>query len=130
MCVLLCEYDLVMVDNIADEIGIRILRNLQNSYSDTRLKFDSENDKNTYFRDQIIYELNKSAFIMKQLMTLAPANSDGLSGRDLSIMSNDLINFASNVLLIEVNCVETFIKLADKNTAVSFLELLSMATKV
>ena len=126
----LCEYDLVMVENIADEIGMRILRNLQNSYSDTRLKFDSENDKNTYFRDQIIYELNKSAFIMKQLMTLAPANSDGLSGRDLSIMSNDLIILASNVLLIDIECVETFIKLADKDTSLSFMELLSAATKV
>ena len=130
MCEVLCEYDLVMVENIADEIGMRILRNLQNSYSDTRLKFDSENDKNTYFRDQIIYELNKSAFIMKQLMTLAPANSDGLSGRDLSIMSNDLIILASNVLLIDIECVETFIKLADKDTSLSFMELLSAATKV
>ena len=119
-----------MVENIADEIGIRILRNLQNSYSDTRLKFSSNDDKNTYFKDQIIYELNKSAFIMKQLMTLAPANSDGLSGKDLSIMSNDLIVLASNVLLIDVNCVEAFIKLADKNTAVSFLDLLGMATNV
>jgi len=119
-----------MVENIADEIGIRILRNLQNSYSDTRLKFSSNDDKNTYFRDQIISELNKSAFIMKQLMTLAPANSDGLSGKDLSIMSNDLIVLASNVLLIDVNCVETFIKIADKNTALSFLELLGMASKV
>ena len=127
---MLCEYDLVMVENIADEIGMRILRNQQNSYSDTRLKFDSENDKNTYFRDQIIYELNKSAFIMKQLMTLAPANSDGLSGRDLSIMSNDLIILASNVLLIDIKCVETFIKLADKDTSLSFMELLSAATKV
>ena len=130
MCEVLCEYDLVMVENIADEIGMRILRNQQNSYSDTRLKFDSENDKNTYFRDQIIYELNKSAFIMKQLMTLAPANSDGLSGRDLSIMSNDLIILASNVLLIDIKCVETFIKLADKDTSLSFMELLSAATKV
>ena len=123
-------YHHTMVENIADEIGIRILRNLQNSYSDTRLKFSSNDDKNTYFRDQIIFELNQSAFIMKQLMTLAPANSDGLSGKDLSIMSNDLIVLASNVLLIDVNCVETFIKIADKNTAFSFLELLGMASKV
>ena len=123
-------YHHTMVENIADEIGIRILRNLQNSYSDTRLKFSSNDDKNTYFRDQIIFELNQSAFIMKQLMTLAPANSDGLSGKDLSIMSNDLIVLASNVLLIDVNCVETFIKIADKNTALSFLELLGMASKV
>jgi hypothetical protein len=119
-----------MVENIADEIGIRILRNLQNSYNDSRIKFGSDVVKNEYFRDQIIFELNKSAFILKQLMTLAPANSDGLSGKDLSIMSNDLIVLASNVLLIDVNCVETFIKLADKNTAVSFLELLGMASKV
>ena len=123
-------YHHTMVENIADEIGIRILRNLQNSYSDTRLKFSSNDDKNTYFRDQIIFELNQSAFIMKQLMTLAPANSDGLSGKDLSIMSNDLIVLASNVLLIDVNCVETFIKTADKNTALSFLELLGMASNV
>jgi len=119
-----------MVENIADEIGIRILRNLQNSYNDSRIKFGSDVVKNEYFRDQIIFELNKSAFIMKQLMTLAPANSDGLSGKDLSIMSNDLIVLASNVLLIDVNCVETFIKIADKNTALSFLELLGMASKV
>ena len=123
-------YHHTMVENIADEIGIRILRNLQNSYSDPRLKFSSNDDKNTYFRDQIIFELNQSAFIMKQLMTLAPANSDGLSGKDLSIMSNDLIVLASNVLLIDVNCVETFIKIADKNTALSFLELLGMASNV
>ena len=76
-----------MVENIADEIGIRILRNLQNSYNDSRIKFGSDVVKNEYFRDQIIFELNKSAFIMKQLMTLAPANSDGLSGKDLSILN-------------------------------------------
>ena len=119
-----------MVENIADEIGMRILRNMQKAYCDTRLKFDSDDEKNAYFRDQIIYELNKSAFVMKQLMTLAPVDSDGLSGKDLSIMSNDLIVLASNVLLIEINCVETFIKLADKNTAVSFLDLIGMASKV
>ena len=67
---------------------------------------------------------------MKQLMTLAPANSDDLSGRDLSIMSNDLIVLASNVLSIELSKVETFIKLSEKNTAVSFLELLSTATNI
>ena len=119
-----------MVENIADEIGLRILRNLRKSYDDQRIKFNSIEVKNEHFRDQIIFELHNSALIMKQLMTLAPANSDDLSGRDLSIMSNDLIVLASNVLSIELSKVETFIKLSEKNTAVSFLELLSTATNI
>ena len=119
-----------MVENIADEIGIRILRNLQNKYSDRLFKFDSENAKNIYFRDLIISDLTKSALTMKQLMTIAPPNAVGLSSKDLAIMSNDLMILASNVLLIDLSKVETFIRLADKSTSVSFLELLSMASKV
>jgi len=119
-----------MVENIANKIAVRILTDMKNRYQNSTLNFDSLSQKNSHFKELVIMELTNSAITLKFLMTLSPANSEGLSGRDLSIMANDIVVLTSNLISFPESNLDTLFGLLDKNNSLTLLELLDTAKRV
>jgi hypothetical protein len=119
-----------MVENIANDLGMKILRDLKKQYMSKSLGFENQIDKDIFFRSQIISDLAKSVTTIRYLITVAPAESDGLSGRDLSIMSGDLLTMLSKISVMDPKKIETLFGLAEENTTLTFSELVDTASMV
>ena len=119
-----------MVENIANDLGMKILRDLKKRYVSKNLGFGNQVDKDLFFRDQITSDLAKTATTIRFLITVAPAESDGLSGRDLSIMSSDLLTMLSKISVMDPSKIETLFALAEDGTTLSFNELVDTASTV
>ena len=119
-----------MVENIANDLGMKILKDLKKRYESKKLGFENQADKDLFFRDQITSDLAKTVTTIRFLITVAPAESDGLSGRDLSIMSGDLLNMLSKISVMDPKYIETLFALAEEGTSLSFSELVDTASTV
>ena len=119
-----------MVENIANDLGMKILRDLKKRYVSKKLGFENQVDKDLFFRDQITSDLAKTVTTIRFLITVAPAESDGLSGRDLSIMSGDLLTMLSKISVMDPNKIETLFGLTEESTTLSFNELVDTASTV
>ncbi len=119
-----------MVENIANDIGMKILGDLKKQYLNKNLVFENQQEKDQFFKDQIASDLSKSATAIRLLITDAPAESDGLSGRDLSIISNDLLVMMVKLNILEANKIETLFGLAEKTNVLSLNDLVDTASKV
>jgi hypothetical protein len=74
--------------------------------------------------------LFKTSTTIRFLITVAPAESDGLSGRDLSIMSGDLLTMLSKISVMKPSKIETLFALAEEGVTLSFNELVDTASTV
>jgi hypothetical protein len=119
-----------MVENIANDLGMKILRDLKKQYMSKSLGFENQIDKDIFFRSQITSDLAKSVTTIRFLITVAPAESDGLSGRDLSIMSGDLLTMLLKISVIDPKKIETLFGLTDESTTLTFNELVDTASTV
>ena len=119
-----------MVENIANDLGMKILKDLKKRYASKKLGFENQADKDLFFRDQITSDLAKTVTTIRFLITVAPAESDGLSGRDLSVMSGDLLTMLSKISVMDPHKIETLFALAEESTALSFNELVDTASTV
>ena len=119
-----------MVENIANDLGMRILKDLKKRYLNKNISFESQKDKDEFYKAQIASDLAKSASTIRFLITVAPAESDGLSGRDLSIMANDLLIMMAKLNIMESNKIETLFGFAEESNILSFNELIDAASKV
>jgi hypothetical protein len=119
-----------MVENIANDLGMKILRDLKKRYVSEKLGFENQSDKDIFFRSQITSDLAKSVTTIRFLITVAPAESDGLSGRDLSIMSGDLLTMLSKISVMDPKKIETLFGLTDESTTLTFNELVDTASTV
>ena len=119
-----------MVENIANELGIKILRDYKKRYESGKLVFENQADKDLFFRDQITSDLAKTATTIRFLITVAPAESDGLSGRDLSIMSNDLLSMLSKISVMDPKKIFDLFVLAEENDVLTFNQLVDNASLV
>jgi len=119
-----------MVENIANDLGIKILRDLKKRYVSKKLGFENQADKDLFFRDQITSDLAKTVTTIRFLITVAPAESDGLSGRDLSIMSGDLLTMLSKISVMDPKKIETLFGLTEESTTLTFNELVDTASTV
>ena len=119
-----------MVENIANDLGMKILRDLKKRYVSKKFGFENQADKDLFFRDQITSDLAKTVTTIRFLLTVAPAESDGLSGRDLSIMSGDLLTMLSKISVMDPKKIETLFGLAEESTTLSFNELVDTASMV
>ena len=119
-----------MVENIANDLGMRILKDLKKRYLNKNISFDNQKDKDEFYKAQIASDLAKSASTIRFLITVAPAESDGLSGRDLSIMANDLLIMMAKLNIFDTNKMETLFGLAEESNVLSFNELIDAASKV
>ena len=119
-----------MVENIANDLGMKILRDLKKRYFSKKLGFENQGDKDLFFRDQITSDLAKTVTTIRFLITVAPAESDGLSGRDLSIMSGDLLTMLSKISVMDPKKIETLFGLTEESTTLTFNELVDTASTV
>jgi hypothetical protein len=119
-----------MVENIANDLGMKILRDLKKRYVSKKLGFENQVDKDLFFRDQITSDLAKTVTTIRFLITVAPAESDGLSGRDLSIMSGDLLTMLSKISVMDPKKIETLFGLTEETTALTFNELVDTASMI
>jgi hypothetical protein len=119
-----------MVENIANDLGMKILRDLKKRYVSKKLGFENQVDKDLLFRDQITSDLAKTVTTIRFLITVAPAESDGLSGRDLSIMSGDLLTMLSKISVMDPKKIETLFGLTEESTTLTFNELVDAASTV
>jgi len=119
-----------MVENIANDLGMKILRDLKKRYVSKKLGFENQVDKDLFFRDQITSDLAKTVTTIRFLITVAPAESDGLSGRDLSIMSGDLLTMLSKISVMNPKKIETLFGLTEESTTLTFNELVDAASTV
>ena len=119
-----------MVENIANELGIKILRDYKKRYVSKKLGFENQADKDLFFRDQITSDLFKTSTTIRFLITVAPAESDGLSGRDLSIMSNDLLSMLSKISVMDPKKIYDLLVLAEENDVLTFNQLVDNASLV
>ena len=119
-----------MVENIANDLGMKILRDLKKQYIGKSLGFENQIDKDIFFRSQITSDLAKSITTIRFLITVAPAESDGLSGRDLSIMSGDLLTMLSKISVMDPTKIETLFGLTEESTTLTFNELVDTASMV
>ena len=62
-----------MVENIANDLGMKILRDLKKQYLNNSLGFENQVDKDIFFRSQITSDLAKSVTTIRFLLTVAPA---------------------------------------------------------
>ena len=109
-----------MVENIANDLGMKILRDLKKRYVSKKLGFENQVDKDLFFRDQITSDLAKTATTIRFLITVAPSESDGLSGRDLSVMSGDLLTMLSKISVMDPSKIETLFGLTEESTTLTF----------
>ena len=119
-----------MVENIANDLGMKILRDLKKRYVSKKLGFENQADKDLFFRDQITSDLAKTVTTIRFLITVAPAESDGLSGRDLSIMSNDLLIMLSKISVMDPKKIYDLFVLAEENDVLTFNQLVDNASLV
>jgi hypothetical protein len=119
-----------MVENIANDLGMKILRDLKKRYVSKKLGFENQSDKDLFFRDQITSDLAKTVTTIRFLITVAPAESDGLSGRDLSIMSNDLLIMLSKISVMDPKKIYDLFVLAEENDVLTFNQLVDNASLV
>jgi hypothetical protein len=119
-----------MVENIANDLGMKILRDLKKRYVSKKLGFENQSDKDLFFRDQITSDIAKTVTTIRFLITVAPAESDGLSGRDLSIMSGDLLTMLSKISVMDPKKIETLFGLTEESTTLTFNELVDTASTV
>jgi len=119
-----------MVENIANDLGMKILKDLTKRYESKKLGFENQVDKDLFFRDQITSDLAKTVTTIRFLITVAPAESDGLSGRDLSIMSGDLLTMLSKISVMDPKKIETLFGLTEESTTLTFNELVDTASTV
>jgi len=119
-----------MVENIANDLGMKILKDLKRRYESKKLGFENQADKDLFFRDQITSDLAKTVTTIRFLITVAPAESDGLSGRDLSIMSGDLLTMLSKISVMDPSKISYLFILAEENDVLSFNQLVDNATLV
>ena len=111
-------------------MGIKILRDYKKRYESGKLGFENQADKDLFFRDQITSDLSKTATTIRFLITVAPAESDGLSGRDLSIMSNDLLSMLSKISVMDPKKIFDLFVLAEENDVLTFNQLVDNASLV
>jgi hypothetical protein len=119
-----------MVENIANDLGMKILKDLKKRYESKKLGFENQADKDLFFRDQITSDLAKMVTTIRFLITVAPAESDGLSGKDLSIMSGDLLTMLSKISEMDPSKISYLFILAEENDVLSFNQLVDNATLV
>ena len=119
-----------MVENIANDLGMKILRDLKKQYMSKSLGFENQINKDIFFRSQITSDLAKTVTTIRFLITVAPVESDGLSGRDLSIMSGDLLTMLSKISVMDPIKIETLFGLTEESTTLTFNELVDTASMV